>query len=148
MSRYFEVVKGYDPNSVRLPTRASASSAGYDLRSLTEGDIAPGETKIFPTGLKAKMNSNEVLIVTIRSSLGIKRHLGLANGIGIIDADYFGNESNDGEILVAIHNHGQSLAHIQKGERIAQGIFLNYLTTDEDKTDGTRSGGIGSSGTY
>ena len=148
MSRYFEVVKGYDPNSVRLPTRASASSAGYDLRSLTEGDIAPGETKIFPTGLKAKMNSNEVLIVTIRSSLGIKRHLSLANGIGIIDADYFGNESNDGEILVAIHNHGQILAHIQKGERIAQGIFLNYLTTDEDKTDGTRSGGIGSSGTY
>lgn len=146
MARRFEVVKGCDPKETLLPKRATASSAGYDFYSKEAAEIRPGETRVLFTGVKAKMPSSEVLILAARSSLAVKRSLSLANGIGIIDADYYGNPENDGEIGIALHNHGTETASIQKGERIAQGVFLPYLTVDEDESEDRRLGGFGSSG--
>ena len=83
----------------------------------------------------------------VRSSVGIKRNLCLANGTGVIDSTYFNNPDNEGNIICAIYNYGESEQVVKANERIAQGVFLKYLTTDDDATtNSNRSGGIGSSG--
>ncbi len=102
---------------------------------------------LVPTGLKAYMQPNEYLKIVNRSSGSYKHFTTLPNGIGIIDADYYNNEKNEGHIYVQLLNFGLKNRVIEKGERIAQGIFMPYLLTDED--DGglnTRQGGFGSSG--
>jgi dUTP pyrophosphatase len=70
----------------------------------------------------------------------------LANGVGVIDADYADNPDNEGHILVAIANLGPAAVTIAAGERVAQGIFMKYLTTADDAADGDRLGGFGSTG--
>ena len=71
----------------------------------------------------------------------------LKNTTGIIDADYYGNESNDGNIGLALYNTGDEAVVIQKGDRLVQGIFIKYLTVDNDSyINDERTGGIGSSG--
>ncbi len=94
------------------------------------------------------MNSDEVLIIANRSSNPLKRGLVIPNGIGVIDADYYNNSGNEGEIFVQILNFGLSDVKIGKGDRIAQGIFMPYLLTDQDRSQQkqTRNGGFGSSG--
>jgi dUTP pyrophosphatase len=143
--RRFAVVAGYE-GAVRLPQRKTARSAGYDLESAAAVTVAPGQVALLPTGLKAYMGAGEVLILSIRSSLAAKRGLCLANGVGVIDADYADNPDNGGHILVALANYGPSEVQIARGERIAQGIFLTYLTTADDTATGARSGGFGSTG--
>lgn len=102
---------------------------------------------LVPTGIKAYMQPNEVLILANRSSGPYKRRLILPNGIGVIDADYYNNEDNEGEIFVQLLNYGVSPVHLKKGERLAQGIFVPYLQADGDSHDGKqRQGGFGSSG--
>lgn len=146
MKRCFEIVKGFESAGVVLPTRATSSSAGYDFRSLEEVTLHPGESALISTGVKAKMPKDEVLLLFVRSSLAIKRGLGLANGVGVIDSDYYGNPSNDGEIKIGIRNFGNEDVVIQKGDRIAQGIFVVYSVVDEDDASSSREGGFGSSG--
>ena len=94
------------------------------------------------------MQPDEYLGLHIRSSLAVKSGLRLANGQGIIDSDYYNNPDNEGHILVAVYNHGCESFQLEKGTRIAQGIFMKYLITDHDAADGLRTGGIGSTGTY
>lgn len=67
-----------------------------------------------------------------RSSNTFKRNLSLPNGVGVIDADYYNNPNNEGEIFVQMLNYGVRPLHIHKGDRIAQGIFIKYLKTDDD----------------
>ena len=78
------------------------------------------------------MLADEVLEVYIRSSLGVKHLLALANGTGIIDSSYYGNPGNDGNIGICLVNWGSEPVVIEKGERIAQGIFKKYLVADDD----------------
>ena len=144
--RKFEIAKGFENAGVVLPTRTTKGSAGYDFRSLETKDILPGQVAVIHTGVKAAMNIGEVLLVFIRSSLGVKKGLSLANSVGVIDADYYGNPDNDGEIMIALRNNSQTPVHIEKGDRIAQGIFAPYLTTDDDSAKGNREGGFGSTG--
>ena len=92
------------------------------------------------------MNSNEVLLIYIRSSIGYKRGLELANAVAVIDADYYGNPDNDGEIMLALRCAGNKPAHVEAGERIAQGLFTPYLVVDDDEATGERTGGYGSTG--
>ncbi len=93
------------------------------------------------------MQDDEVLILANRSSNPLKRGLVIPNGIGVIDADYYNNESNEGEIFIQVLNFGLTDAVIKKGERIGQGLFLNYLAADNDVTPKQeRQGGFGSSG--
>ena len=93
------------------------------------------------------MPENEYLQITCRSSNPLKRSLVLPNGVGIVDSDYYNNAENEGELFVQLLNFGFEDVTIEKGERIAQGIFLTYQKTDDDVDNGvTRQGGFGSSG--
>lgn len=145
--RGFEYVKRIDRDIqkiIDLPKRSTSRSAGYDFTSPSYVFIQPGQTKKIPTGIKAYMLPDEYLAIHIRSSLGIKHNLMLANCTGIIDSDYYSNPDNDGEIIIAITNLGTETHEIKFGERFAQGIFCKYLIVDNDNTTTNRIGGIGS----
>ena len=70
----------------------------------------------------------------------------LVNGQGIIDSDYYNNADNEGHIMIAVINSSTESVTIRRGERIAQGIFYNYLIADNDSASGLRAGGFGSTG--
>lgn len=133
----------------QLPKRATRYSAGYDISSLKDYVIKKGESIKIPTGLKAEMNDDEVLLLIVRSSLGFKHNIRMCNQIGVIDKDYYNNESNEGHIFIKLQNEGEEDFVIKKYDRLVQGIFIKYLTTDLDSDDEenlekTRTGGIGS----
>lgn len=130
---------------ITLPTRADIMSAGYDFYAPTSYKCEPHKTTKIWTDVKAYMENDEVLLIDVRSSMGGKFHL--ANTIGIIDASYVDNENNDGNIGVFLVNDTDDIIYIEKGERIAQGIFMKYLITDNDEPlSQIRKGGFGSSG--
>ena len=141
MSRGFEKVS-YMDNGI-LPTRKTSSSAGYDFSVVEGGIIPPHSTRIFKTGIKAYMNSDEVLMIYVRSSVGIKRGVVLTNNTAIIDSDYFNNSDNEGHIMLALYNNTDKEVVIKDGDRVAQGIFVRYYTAG-DTVDNVRQGGIGS----
>ncbi|MFS1019869.1 dUTP diphosphatase [Enterococcus casseliflavus] len=147
ISRGFEIARGWEDKDINIPKRATASSAGYDFEA-AETVLIPndGKSHFVPTGIKSYMNGNEFLILANRSSQGIKNKLYLPNGIGVIDSDYYNNPDNDGHIMFAFINGNDAPYEIKKGDRIGQGIFSHYLTTDNDDASGTRTGGFGSSG--
>lgn len=142
--RKFEKITHYQNESFDLPKRATTHSAGYDLASIEEVTINPKEIKMIPTGLKVAMNDDEVLLVFPRSSLGIKKGLTMANNVGVIDQDYYNSPINEGHIMIPIYNFGEVSQTVLKHERIAQGIFINYLKIDEDFTTEKRISGFGS----
>lgn len=146
--RGFEVVSKFKNEVKELPTRATVSSAGYDIRVLTPCGvpvrIPPGCRVILNTGLKAFMEKDEVLQIYVRSSIGMKKGLVLTNSVGIIDADYYNNPSNEGHISVGLLNTSKESQVIENNERVAQGIFTKFLTVDNDTATETRIGGIGS----
>lgn len=144
--RGFEVVSAFENQDIHLPTRKTTESAGYDIESAEAVTLMPSETKLIATGLKAFMAYDEYLAIHIRSSMAIKRRLALVNSTGIIDSDYYNNEDNEGHIMIALLNYGSEPMSIEKGERIAQGIFSKYLITNDDDATGVRTGGIGSTG--
>lgn len=127
-----------------IPTRSTKASAGYDISVIDGAVIKPGETHIFSTGIKAYMNQDEYLSLHVRSSVGIKKGLVLANITGIIDSDYYNNESNEGHIMVAVRNLTDQSVEVLANERICQAIFSKYLTTSDDSASNERTGGIGS----
>jgi dUTP pyrophosphatase len=143
--RKFEKITAYQKETFDLPKRSTSHSAGYDLASVEEVLIQPGEIKKVPTGLKVSMQDNEVMLVFPRSSLGLKKQLMLANNVGVIDQDYYNSPFNEGHIMIPIYNFGNNPQTIEKYERIAQGIFITYLKTDDDETvDEKRTSGFGS----
>lgn len=130
-----------------LPRRATGRSAGYDLCTPVGFELAPGEQITVPTGLKVYMQSNEVLLINVRSGQGFRYGLRLMNTQGWIDADYVDNGSNEGHILVALRNEGDRPFVARTGQAVAQGMFVHYLVTDDDlPADGSRQGGFGSTG--
>ena len=138
-----DVVDGnYD--SIILPKRGTKASAGYDFVSPISFILKPGESKVVPTGIKAMMNEDEFLGIYIRSSLGFKYNIRMCNQVGIIDADYYNNEENEGHIFVKIKNEGEKEVSINVGDRIVQGIFTKFLLIDDDSATEERLGGIGS----
>ncbi|MCD4827418.1 MAG: dUTP diphosphatase [Acholeplasmataceae bacterium] len=144
--RKFEITKAYKDYDILVPRRATAHSAGYDLASVEDVIIKPGEIKMVPTGLKALIPFNEVLLIYPRSSLGLKKGLMMSNGVGVIDADYYNNEHNEGHIMIPLYNFSNKDASIKSGERVAQGVFVNFQKTiDDDPNHEQRLGGFGSS---
>lgn len=161
-TRGFEVVSKYQDKGINLPRRQTLASAGYDIEAaedivmpsiwrlnfvrifrlirnghqLYERDYKLADEILkpilVPTGLKVYMPEDEVLILANRSSNTFKKNLALPNGIGVIDADYYNNPNNEGELFVQVLNYGVRPLHIKKGDRIAQGIFMKYLKTDDD----------------
>lgn len=144
--RRFYIIEKYKDLGVVKPKRATNGSAGYDLASIEDITINPKEIKMIPTGLKVSIPTNEVLLVFPRSSLALKKSLTMANNVGVIDADYFNNPNNEGHIMVPLINLGDEVVTVLKGERIAQGIFIEFLKTVDDKAPTIqRIGGFGSS---
>ncbi len=142
--RGFETAKGY--TNINLPKRSTAHSAGYDFETCEVLTLEPGEIGLAKTGVKAYMQSDEVLKLYPRSSLPKKFGVTIPNNVGIIDSDYYGNKDNDGAIYIQLMNFKDDPVTIEKGTRIAQGIFMKYLLSDDDKASGTRNGGFGSTG--
>lgn len=135
------------------PTIGTKGSAGYDISIPSDYPediiIKPGEMVKINSGVAVRMPKGIVFMLYVRSSIGIKRGLVLANGTGVIDSDYFGNPSNGGEIILALRNIGDKEVELHPGERVVQGIFTPYLLTTEDASSNDdnlseRQGGIGS----
>ena len=142
--RGFKVVKAEMRKSdhVHYPTRGSVNSAGYDFYADKDYTIAPNEIIKVWTDIKAYMQPDEFLMLDVRSSMGGK--FMLANTIGIIDSDYYENPDNDGNIGIFLKNISNETQHIKCDDKIAQGIFIEYLKIDNDKTIEERKGGFGS----
>lgn len=145
--RGFEIAKGYEDKGIHIPVRKTVNSAGYDVEAASDMVIPPYKPGIkpslIPTGLKAYCESDEFFMLVNRSS-GPKKGFMMSNSIGIIDADYYGNESNDGHFYFQFWNFGETDLVIHKGDVIGQVIFQKYLTTNDDNATGTRTGGFGS----
>lgn len=146
--RGFEVVskefRKHGDVEIQLPTRGSKYSAGYDFYLPYDLVLAPGEKTCVWSDVKAYMQEEEVLMIYVRSSIGIKKGLRLSNGTGVIDADYYSNPNNDGNIGIALQNVSDEVVELKAGERICQGMFINFLVADSGNTDKQRNGGIGS----
>lgn len=146
--RKFEKVKDYEEKEFNLPIRKTKNAAGYDFECIEDVEIPvfkPGDKPfLVPTGTKCKMPDDEYLMLVNRSSNPKKKNLVIPNSVGIIDADYYGNSDNDGHIMFAFYNLGNEPVKIEKGYCIGQGIFCKYQTTDDDKAEGIREGGFGS----
>ena len=146
--RGFEVVKGYEDKDIHLPIRKTAYSAAYDLEA-AEDIVLPSFEKgskpiLIPTGLKAYMQPDEVLVIVPRSSGPKKQGISFPHSAGIIDGDYYGNPDNDGHIFVQCINLKNEDVKIKKGEAVGQAIFQKFLIADDDQADGVRIGGFGS----
>lgn len=147
-TRGFEIAKGFEDKSINLPIRKTKFSAGYDIEA-AEDCIIPSfkrgqKPTLVKTGLKAYMPDDEMLLLYNRSSNPGKKGLILANSVGVVDKDYYGNQDNDGHIMFAFYNIKDEDVEIKKGDAIGQAIFQKYFVTDDDKTEGIREGGFGS----
>lgn len=144
--RKFEIAKGFEDKGVVIPQRKTAKSAGYDIIALTDEDVylIPGQSVNLATGLKACMEDDEVMLLFIRSSLGINKGITLSNSCGVIDADYYNNPDNDGHFILSVVNTSNAVQYIPARSRVAQAVFVKYLTVDDDNATGERIGGIGS----
>ena len=146
--RFFEVVKDEcrkNEGTIKLPTRGTEHSAGYDFYSPVDVTIPPHEMVMIWTDVKASMYYDNVLLLLPRSSMG-KQPCVLSNGTGVVDSDYYNNESNDGNIGFRLLNMGDTPYEIKVGDRIGQGIFVKYGTVKNDTTKTKRESGFGSTG--
>lgn len=139
---------GMSYNDIILPYRATAGSAGYDIRTPIGFTLKPGEDVLIPTGLRCSIKPGWFLMIVPRSGLGFKYYTRLANTAGIIDSDYY-NAKNEGHIMIKLRmelGEGANPLVVQPGDAIAQAIFLPFGVTEEDAADGVRTGGLGSTG--
>lgn len=170
----FEVVSKYSgEEDTLLPKRKTKESAGYDF-VVAEDIIIPPYSKVMewmsgltnpvygldeiakitkatgakptlvPTGVKAKLDPGTYLELSVRSSCPLKYWLVMANGVGIIDGDYYNNPDNEGHIYFQIINFSPVAIKLKKGDCIGQGIIKPFLKTEEDNTIVQRVGGFGS----
>ena len=158
-------IRGFEKtktSTATLPIRSTKHSAGYDFYIEKDMEVIPSlileeyftegkksyvsslfKPTVIATGVKAYMQKDEVLKLYLRSSLS-KSGLRLPNSVGIIDSDYYNNETNEGEIHFMIENTGKEPIILRKGTRIGQGVFQKFLITDNDNANNIRKGGIGS----
>lgn len=137
---------GAEGSCTRLPERSTKKAAGYDFYNLEEVTIEPNEIKYVKTGVKATFPEDIALLLLNRSSNPKKKGLELANGVGLVDADYYNNSDNEGEIAFAFKNIKSEPVTLQPGEKLGQGMFVSYFTTIDDNVEKERQGGFGSTG--
>lgn len=147
--RGFEVVsdefRKYPNVEIQLPQRGTSKAMAYDFFSPTDIRLLPNEKMLIFTDVKVYMQDGEAFILNPRSSMG-KIDLIFANTQGWIDADYYNNKSNDGNIGIYLKNNGDRIVNIKVGDRIGQGAFIPFLVADNGDTDIVREGGYGSTG--
>ena len=148
--RGFEIAKGFEDKGINLPIRKTKHAAGYDIEAAEDCVIPPfklgQKPTLVKTGLKAYCPPDEFFLLCNRSSGPAKKGLVMANSVGIVDCDYYGNEDNDGHFMFAFYNFFDHDVEIKKGDAIGQLIFMKYLTADNDNAHGERKGGFGSTG--
>lgn len=137
-------IKKVDSMAV-VPKYAHESDAGFDLYSVDFGELKPGETRVFSTGLKMAIPEGYAVSIRPRSGLSLNSYLRIANAPGTIDSGY------RGEVGVILHNTGNKIAHINVGDRIAQGVLTRvpkaeFEVVDELSETIRGEGGYGSSG--
>ena len=144
--RGFEKVEEYKNIDFPLPERKTKGSAGYDFYLPCDVLLTAGQVTRVATGVKAYMAENEYLGMHVRSSIAMKMCVTMINNQGIVDSDYYNNEDNEGHIMLLLYNLSGSDVCLEKGERIAQGIFYSFLVADNDMENEkiVRSGGFGS----
>lgn len=130
-------------NSIQLPKRKTRYSAGHDISVPMNITLSPNDTIMIPTGLRCIMNSEYVMLIFPRSSLGIKKNMSITNTIPVIDADYF-YADNSGHIFICIKNCGQDVIELKAGDAFCQALFFKYGVADDDVVTNVRTGGIGS----
>lgn len=146
---------------VEVPVRGDEGSAGHDFysnddvvikgnRLIQKEDGSFGikfDEHTFWTDIKVGMPKDKVMIVEVRSSVGLNYHANIKNGNGVIDASYYFNPKTDGNVGINLVNYSTEDIVIKRGERIAQGLVVDYSVASNDKPLNTnRSGGSGSSG--
>ena len=117
----------------KLPVRKTKYSAGYDFLAIEDICIKPGEIKKIPTGIKAMYPEDETLMLFVRSSMGFKWNVRMCNQVGIIDSDFYNNPENEGHMWFALQNEGDKEFKVKKGEGFGQGLFMKYLTVDDEE---------------
>ena len=132
-------------DEIKLPARATAKSAGYDIYMPIDFTLSPGKTVKIPTGIRVYMEPEYVFMIYPRSGLGFKYRLQLDNTVGVIDADYYESD-NEGHIFVKVTNDSNEdkTVELKKGNGFAQGIFMQYAITFDDEVTAQRNGGFGS----
>ena len=170
----FEKVSRFLNTDIAMPQRKTARSAGYDFVVAEDTLIQPysyhtsnmgcamhyvpytldemakwtkelqAKPTLVSTGVKCKLETGTYLELSVRSSTPLKYWLILANGVGIIDADYYNNPDNEGEIFFQFINLSPFPIRLRKGDVIGQGIIKEYRITSDDKASGERTGGFGS----
>ena len=131
----------------KLPTYGSEQAAGADLYAHLEETVVinPGETAFIPTGIALEVPAGCAGLIYARSGMACKRGLAPANKVGVVDSDY------RGEIIVALHNHGNSAQNVENGERVAQFVITPvlmpaYVVADSLSDTARDQGGFGSTG--
>ncbi len=130
---------------LKIPTRATKGSAGYDFFAPFRFTLSNNESITIPTGIRANINEGWLLQIFPRSGLGFKFRLQLDNTVGIIDSDYY-HSDNEGHIYCKLTNASfeQKVVTVEKGSGFCQGIFTEYGITDDDTACALRNGGFGS----
>ena len=132
-------------DSIAVPFRATAGSAGYDFTLPFDLVLESGKSVTVPTGIRVNIDPGWVLMLFVRSSLGFRYRLQLDNTVGIIDSDYY-NADNQGHIMIRITNDskdGKTLL-LKQGDRFAQGVFVPFGMAEEETVSSERKGGFGS----
>lgn len=148
------VIPPMEDHSVKIMQKVLQLTEGY-VAPITLDDMAAltkelkAKPTLVPTGVKAKLNSGTYLELSVRSSCPLKYWLILANGVGIIDADYYNNPDNEGHIYFQFINLSPVPIQLKAGDCIGQGIIKSYLKTGEDYVKDAaaarkRTGGFGS----
>ena len=121
-------------NEYIIPKRETKHAAGYDFFALNDFTLNQGDIIKIPTGIKVNMEEDDVLFLIDRSSQGFKYNVRMCNQVGVIDADYYNNINNEGHIWIKLQNEGDKPYIVKKGDAIIQGIFLKYLTVQDEQT--------------
>ena len=134
---------------IRLPERKTKYSCGYDVSTPVDIVIAPHTSIVVPTGIRAVFSEQEMetwhLKLYARSSVGIKDKVVVTNGTGLVDGDFWRAE-NEGDMLIALTNMSDEVRKYKAGDRVCQAVFEIYGIVSDDKAEGERTAGIGSTG--
>ena len=152
LNEYIRSMKQYghteflDYDKIAEPERKTKYSAGYDFVTPITISLRPNEKIVVPLGYKVKCEATGIYFALfLRSSIASNYGIMMMNNVGIIDADYYNNPSNEGHIMIGIKNTGTKTVVIEKGDRFAQGIISEFKITDDDEpVSEVRKGGIGS----
>ena len=136
-----DVRKIYD--DIKLPCRKTRFSAGHDISIPFNITLPSKEKLMIPTGVRCKIDTDYVMIIAPRSSLGIKKGLRISNTIPVIDSDYY-DADNEGHIFVSVINDGKEPIKFKVGDNIVQALFVPYGIADDNVVIAERTGGIGS----